>query len=87
MVRFSLCSSCDWIEAERRGGLWEFGEGERGDNLSEGRADDGRNLADCAWQLWKKWFTVEESDFVKAELGSINSASRSPGTVEVRRDL
>jgi len=48
MVRFSLCSSCDWIEAERRGGLWEFGEGERGDNLSEGRADDGRNLADCA---------------------------------------
>lgn len=33
MVRFSLCSGCDWIEAERRGGMWKFGEGEREDGI------------------------------------------------------
>lgn len=48
MVRFSLCSGCDWIEAERRGGMWKFGEEEMEDRIFQRAEQMIKNLAGSA---------------------------------------
>lgn len=85
MVRFSLCSSCDWIEAERRGGMWKFGEEEMEDRIFQRAKQMIKNLAGSAHDSYgRDNIQFEKKAFVEAELGSIPSPSQNS---EVRRDL